>query len=48
MFDSLDEQMAQAENRISTPAGRALKWAIYLLAGLVVFGGVLFGVRSLG
>ena len=48
MFDSLDEQMAKDENKVSTPAGRMMKWAIYLLAGLVVFGGVLYGVRALG
>ena len=47
MFDSLDEQMAKDENKISTPAGRMMKWALYLLVGIVVFGGVLIGVRSL-
>ena len=47
MFDSLDEQMAKDENKISTPTQRAMKWLIYLIAGIVVFGGVLFGVRSL-
>jgi hypothetical protein len=48
MFDSLDEQMAKDENKVSTPTERIMKWAIYLLAGLVVFGGVLYGVRNLG
>ncbi len=46
MFDSLDEQMAKDANKISTPAGRALKWAMYLLAGLIVIGGVFLGVGT--
>ncbi len=47
MFDSLDEQIAKDENRVSTPTQRAMKWMIYMLAGLVVFGGVFYGVSFL-
>ena len=48
MFDSLDEQIKKDEDRISSPAARAMKWAIYFVAGLVVFGGLVMAVRSLG
>ena len=47
MFDSLDEQMKKDENKVSTPAGRILQWVMYLIAGLVVFGGVFLGVSRL-
>ena len=47
MFDSLDEQIKKDEDRISTPAGRMMRWAIYAIAGLLVFGGVFLGVSRL-
>ena len=48
MFDSLDEQIAKDENKVSSPQGRVARWAIYLLAAGLVFGGLIIGVRSLG
>ena len=47
MFDSLDEQMKKDEDRISSPKGRMLRYVIYLIAGAIVFGGLIMGVRSL-
>jgi hypothetical protein len=47
MFDSLDEQMKKDEDRVTSPRERLMRWVIYLIAGLVVFGGVIIGVRSL-
>lgn len=47
MFDSLDEQMKKDEDKVSTPRERMIRYLIYFIAGVVVFGGVLLGVRSL-
>jgi len=48
MFDSLDEQMAKDENKISSPGGRILRWVIYVALAVLIFGGLIVGVRSLG
>jgi hypothetical protein len=48
MFESLDEQMRKDEDRVSTSGGRMLRYALYLLAALVVFGGLIFSVHLLG
>ena len=48
MFDSLDEQMAKDENKISSPRQRILRWVLYVVAAALIFGGVIVGVRSLG
>lgn len=45
MFDSLDEQMKKDDDRISTSKGRMVRYALYALAAVVVFGGLYFGVR---
>lgn len=47
MFDSLDEQMKKDENRVTSPKERVLRWALYVLAAIVVFAGLYFGVHSL-
>jgi hypothetical protein len=47
MFDSLDEQMKRDEDKVTSPKERIMRWVIYLIAGLVIFGGVVMGVRSL-
>ena len=47
MFDSLDEQMKKDEDRVTSPKERIVRYVIYLIAGLVVFGGLIMGVRSL-
>jgi len=45
MFDSLDEQIKRDENRVSTSAQRMMRYALYVIAGAVVMGGVLLGVH---
>ncbi|HLW76610.1 MAG TPA: hypothetical protein VKS01_06480 [Bryobacteraceae bacterium] len=45
MFDSLDEQIKRDEDRVSTPAQRMVRYAIYVVAAAVVIGGVLVGVH---
>ena len=47
MFDSLDEQMKKDENRVTSPKERVLRWALYVLAAIVVFAGLYLGVHSL-
>ncbi len=48
MFDSLEEQMAKDENKVSSPRERAMRWLIYVIAAVLIFGGLIVGVRSLG
>jgi hypothetical protein len=45
MFDSLDEQMRKDEDRVSTSKGRMVRYALYVLAAVVVFGGLILGVH---
>ena len=45
MFDSLDDQMRKDENRVSSSTGRVMRWALYILAAGVVFGGLIVGVH---
>ena len=47
MFDSLDEQMKKDEDRVTSPKERIMRYLLYLIAGIVVFGGLIMGVRSL-
>lgn len=48
MFDSLDDQMRADENRVSTSKGRMMRWALYVIAAGVVFGGLIVGVHYMG
>jgi hypothetical protein len=48
MFDSLDEQMKKDEAAVTSPKEKIVRYLIYLIAGVIVFGGLLIGVRSLG
>jgi hypothetical protein len=45
MFDSLDDQMRKDENRVSTSKERMMRWALYIIAAGVVFGGLFLGVH---
>ena len=45
MFDSLDEQIKKDEDRVSSSGQRMMRYAIYVLAAAVVFGGLLIGVH---
>jgi hypothetical protein len=45
MFDSLDEQIRKDEDRTSTSTSRMVRYALYLLVGALVFGGLIAGVH---
>ena len=45
MFDSLDEQIRKDDERIESSKQRMIRWALYALAGVVVFGGLILGVH---
>jgi len=45
MFDSLDDQMRKDENRVSSSKERLMRWALYILAAGIVFGGLIVGVH---
>jgi hypothetical protein len=45
MFDGLDEQMKRDEAAEVTPTERYLRWAAVIIASILLFGGLYFGVR---
>jgi len=45
MFDSLDDQMRKDEDRVSSSKERLMRWALYVLAAGIVFGGLIVGVH---
>ena len=45
MFDSLDEQMKKDRDRQSTPKQRALLYLGVAVASILLFGGLVMGVR---
>jgi hypothetical protein len=45
MFDSLDEQMKKDMNKETSPRQRMLMWVVIVLASVLIFGGLYFGVR---
>ena len=45
MFDSLDEQIKKDEDRVSSSGQRMMRYALYVLAAAVVFGGLIVGVH---
>ncbi len=44
MFDSLDEQIKKDEARVLSSRERMMRYAIYVVAAVVVFGGLILGV----
>jgi hypothetical protein len=48
MFDSLDDQMRKDDEKVSSGKERIMRWALYVLAAGVVFGGVIIGVHYMG
>jgi hypothetical protein len=48
MFDSLEEQIRKDEDRTSTSKQRMFRYALYALAGVVIFGGLIYGVHLAG
>ncbi len=47
MFDSLDEQIRKDEDRVSTSGQRMMRYALYVIAAAVVFGGLILGVHMM-
>ena len=45
MFESLDEQMKKDENRVTSVKERMMRYALYVLAAGLVFGGLIYGVH---
>lgn len=45
MFDSLEEQIKKDENRVTTSSQRMMRYALYVIAGAVVMGGLLLAVH---
>jgi hypothetical protein len=45
MFDSLEDQMLKDENRTTTSKQRMVRYAIYALAAVLIFGGLIYGVH---
>jgi hypothetical protein len=48
MFDSLDEQMKKDDERVVSSKERMVRYALYLIAAVVVFGGLILGVHLAG
>jgi hypothetical protein len=48
MFDSLDDQMRKDEDRVTSSKERVMRWALYVIAAGVLFGGVIVGVHYMG
>ena len=45
MFESLDDQIRKDEDRFSSSKERMMRYALYALAGALVFGGIIFGIH---
>jgi hypothetical protein len=48
MFESLDEKMKNDDDHVRSSKERMMRWALYVLAAVIVFGGLIYAVRSLG
>ncbi len=48
MFDSLDEQMAKDDAKVTTPKKKVMMWVVITLGTAVLFGGLYFGVQLIG
>ncbi len=48
MFDSLDEQMAKDDARVTSPKKKALMWAVVTIGTVVLFSGFYFGFKLIG
>ena len=47
MFDSLNDQMKVDQQKESSPVERWLRWAAIAIVSVLVFGGLIYGVRML-
>lgn len=48
MFESLDDHIKHDTEMESTRTERILRWAVAVAVTVLVLGGLVFGVRSLG
>jgi cell division septal protein FtsQ len=48
MFETLDDQIRRDANLETTRVQRVLRWVLALAVTVLVLGGLVFGVRSLG
>lgn len=48
MFDSLDEQIRKDEQRVVSGTERMVRYALYVIAAIVIFGGLILGVHLAG
>jgi hypothetical protein len=48
MFDSLEQQMRKDDDRVSTSGGRWMRYGLYALIGVLLFGGLIYAVYLLG
>ena len=47
MFDSLDEQMKHDDALVATPRERILRYTLWVVIPVVVFGAVLLGILTM-
>jgi hypothetical protein len=45
MFDSLDDQIRKDEDRVTSSKERMMRWALYVIAAGILFGGLIVGVH---
>ncbi|HUA84727.1 MAG TPA: hypothetical protein VMB85_12755 [Bryobacteraceae bacterium] len=48
MFDSLDEQIKKDDERVMSGKERAVRYTLYVIAAIVIFGGLVLGVHLAG
>ena len=48
VFKSLDEQMKRDDNLVSSANARMIRYALYTLVAVVLFGGLIFAVYLMG
>jgi hypothetical protein len=47
MFESLDDQLKQEQERSTTKKERIMKWVLVAVVSLILFAGLYMGVRLL-
>jgi Ni,Fe-hydrogenase I cytochrome b subunit len=47
MFDSLDDQMKQDQNKETSKTERIVRWIAVAISSVLLFGGLYYGVRFL-
>ena len=47
MFDSLEEQIKRDDKAEISPKERVMHWVVIAVASVLVFGGVIYGIKML-